>query len=111
MGDYFYNYDAGRSSATNVGTTTGVTAQLNAVTNKRITCRGIQTSGDAACVVTIESPANTVLWRKRFTAAFTMSEAFEPGEITGAVGQALLVKVSASTSNSEANIQGMALSV
>lgn len=68
-------------------------------------------SGDAACLVTIESPANTVLWRKRFTAAFNDSEAFEPGEITGANGAALLVKISASTSNCEANIEGMALSV
>jgi hypothetical protein len=55
--------------------------------------------------VTIESPASTILWRKRFAAAFTHSEGFAT-PIVGADGQNILVKVSASTSNSEANIQG-----
>lgn len=77
-----------------------------ATTGRTQTCSGIQCSGDAACIVTIESPSATVLWRKRFAAAFTMSEAFPIGEIVGAADAAMLVKVSASTSNSEANIQG-----
>ena len=67
---------------------------------------GIQCSGDAAALVTIESPAATILYRKRFTAAFVMSEEFAPGVMAGAPGAAILVKVSASTANSEANIQG-----
>lgn len=67
----------------------------------------IQASGDAAAVVTIESPANTVLWSKRFGAAFTVSETFVPGTIVGASGAAILVKVSANTTNAEVNIQGI----
>jgi hypothetical protein len=45
------------------------------------------------------------LYRKRFAAAFNMSESFGM-PIIGAAGQAILVKISASTANSEANIQG-----
>lgn len=108
MGDYFYSKDAGRTIASAVGTISGVTATIPAVTGQRLHCTGIQASGDAAALVTIESPAATVLWRKRFAAAFSVSEAFPLGAVVGAVGQALLVKVSASTANSEANIQSLA---
>ena len=91
-----------------VGTTTGVTATKAAppeATDVHF-ATGIQCSGDAAALVTIESPAATILFRKRYAAAFTMSESFEPGVMSGAPGAAILVKVSASTANSEANIQG-----
>lgn len=77
-----------------------------ATTGKVHVCTSIQASGDAAALVTIESPSGTVLWRKRFSAAFTMSEAFPPGVIQGAGSAAMLVKVSAGTTNTEANIQG-----
>ncbi len=93
-------------SATNTGTNAGVSATKALVTGQRHSVAAIQCSGDAACVVTIESPAATILWTKRYAAAFTMSEAFPPGAIVGALSQALLVKVSASTAASEANIQG-----
>lgn len=97
-----------RFQATGVGTTAGVTVTQAAPsdTNSYYSVTGIQCSGDAAAVVTIESPASTVLYRKRFAAAFTLSEKFEPGTLEGAAGQAVLVKISASTANSEANIQG-----
>jgi hypothetical protein len=64
----------------------------------------ISGSGDAAALVTVESPASTVLWRKRFSAAFTFSENFAPGLIEAAGNTDVLVKISASTSNSEANL-------
>lgn len=67
---------------------------------------GIQCSGDAAAIVTVESPASTILYRKRFAAAFNMSEDFTPGTLEAAAGQAVLVKVSAGTTNTEANMQG-----
>lgn len=61
-------------------------------------------SGDAAAVVTLESPAGTILWRQRFTGAFSFST---PGVvIPGAAGQNVLLKISASTSNCEANLSG-----
>ncbi len=84
----------------------GLTATKAAVTGATHAVSHISASGDAAALVTIESPASTVIWRKRFAAAFTMSDNFEPGQVMGAEGQAVLVKVSASTTNSEANIAG-----
>lgn len=98
----------GRFQGSGVGTNAGVTVTQSAPSdgNSYYSVTGIQCSGDAACIVTIESPASTVLWRKRFAAAFNVSERFEPGTLNGAAGAAVLVKVSASTSNSEANIQG-----
>jgi len=107
MGDYFLGKIKSRFGSTGVGTSTGVTVTVTApAAGKHLVCSGIQCSGDAAALVTIESPAATVLWRKRFAAAFNMSETFAPGTISGADASALLVKISASTSNSEANIQG-----
>ena len=93
-----------------VGTNAGVTATIASTgANKRLQCDRIDASGDAAALVTIESPASTVLWRKRYAAAFVLSEPFAADQVVGAVGQALLVKVSASTSNSEAGIYGSEL--
>jgi hypothetical protein len=68
---------------------------------------GIQCSGDAAAVVTIESPAGTKLYQKRFASAFTLSDAWPLGNMKGASNQDVLVKISASTSNCEANLQGI----
>lgn len=97
-----------RFSGTGAGTTAGVTVTESAPSNgnHRHVCTNIQASGDAAALVTVESPANTILYRKRFAGAFTLSENFDVG-LWGAAGAAILVKVSASTANSEANIQGV----
>lgn len=106
MGDYYFSKIRSRAAGSGVGTNSGVTVTLTAPSgNLAYTCTGIQCSGDAAALVTIESPANTVLYRKRFAAAFNMSESFPPGFIRGAAAGAMLVKISASTSNCEANIQ------
>lgn len=56
--------------------------------------------------MTVESPAGTVLYKKRFAAAFNVSENFLGAPLVGATSQNILVKISASTSNCEANIQG-----
>lgn len=90
--------------ATAVGTNAGVTATITGAAGERLSVTGIECSGDAAAIVTIESPASTILWRQRFAGAFTVNEDFEEGEVLGASGQNVLVKVSASTLNSEANI-------
>lgn len=66
----------------------------------------IQASGDAAALVTVESPSGTVLYRKRFAAAFNMADYFTSSPLVGAASQDILVKISASTANCEANIQG-----
>jgi hypothetical protein len=87
----------------------GITATKAALADvaflRRHVCTNIQCSGDAAALVTIESPANTILWRQRFAAAFNMSQQFDTGLLGGADVD-MLVKVSASTSNVEANMQG-----
>ena len=110
MSDSFYSKISSRVSGAGVGTTAGATVTLAAPTGaKGYTCAGIQCSGDAAALVTIESPSATVLWRKRFAGAFTMSERFELGNIKGAAAAAMLVKISASTANCEANIQAFVI--
>ena len=109
-GDYYFDKINDRWSATGVGTTAGVTVTKTGATGTSLySVTGFQCSGDAAAVVTVESPAATVLWRKRFAAAFTMSEAFPLGTIKGAVAADVLVKISASTANCEANLQGVPL--
>ena len=92
--------------ATGAGTLTGVTVTATGATGVTMSVAQIDCSGDAAAVVTIESPAGTIIWRKRFAAAFNTSAAFAPGSLKGPTGQDVLVKISASTANCEANIQG-----
>lgn len=105
-GDSFFSKVSKRQSATATGTNAATSATVAGTTGLKLYATGIQCSGDTACVVTIESPASTVLWTKRFAAAFTMSEAFPPGVIlSGTSGAAMLVKISASTTACEANIQ------
>lgn len=99
------NRNGGGWSGTGVGTNAGVSVEQAAGTSKTHHVHGIQCSGDAAAIVTVESPASTILYRKRFAAAFNMSERFDV-PLRGAAAAAVLVKVSASTTNSEANIQG-----
>lgn len=108
MGDHFYGKVRSRTAATSVSGAGGVTVTIAAPTAPRhYVVSGIQTSSDAACVVTIESPASTVLWWKRYAAAHAASEVFELGTIVGAAGAAVLVKTSASTTNTEGNIQAL----
>lgn len=101
--EFGYGTWSGQGVGTNAGVTVTHTINTKAA---RCYCSGVQGSGDAAALVTIESPAGTILWRKRFAAAFTFSENFQNAPIVGADGQNILVKISASTTNSEANIQG-----
>jgi len=96
-------------TASAVGTSAGVTATKAGVAGVIYLVTNVACSGDAAALVTIEAPTGTVLWRKRFAAAFTHSESFMPGVIKGAPADAASVKVSASTSNSEANISGYSI--
>lgn len=89
------------------GTNAGVSVtQTDPGDGRRHVVTMISGSGDAAALVTVESPANTILWRKRFAAAFTFSEVFPPGALKGAASEAVVLKISASTSNCEANISG-----
>lgn len=95
----------GSFNGTGVGTNAGVSVTEAAVTGKRHFTTNIQCSGDAAAIVSVESPAGTLLYRKRFAAAFTISESFDV-PLRGAMDQAMVVKISASTAACEANHQG-----
>lgn len=92
-------------NATGVGTTAGVTVTVAADGNKTHELYSLDYSGDAAALVTVESPSGTVLWRKRYAAAFNGGASLTK-PIRGATGAALLLKISASTANCEMNGQG-----
>jgi hypothetical protein len=87
----------------------GVTATHAAETGKTFIVTGIDYSGDAAALITVESPSSTVLWRMRYAAAFADGRVFPPGVLKGASGQAVLVRISAGTTNTEANISGYSI--
>ena len=54
---------------------------------------GIQVSGDAAAVVTVESPAGTVLWQKRYAAAFVDNVVFSERTVRGTASAPILTKI------------------
>ena len=98
-----------KAQVTGVGTNAGVTQTIAAVAGQAWSPTAIECSGDAAAVVTIESPSGTPLYTKRFAAAFSFAERFDVGDLIGAAGAAILVKISASTSNCEATLSASAL--
>ena len=110
-GDPLLGWIIHRSAASAVGTNAGISATIAADSGLVICCTGIQVSGDAAALVTIQSPSGTTLWRMRFTAAFQWSQSFVPGVVKSDLNAALLVNISASTANCEANIQGVAVNL
>lgn len=78
----------------------GVTATKTAEARHTHVLTHFTFSGDAAALITIESPASTILWQRRASAAFSDSAPFPTG-IRGALGSALVLKISAATTNSE----------
>lgn len=90
--------------ATNVGTNGGVSVTLAAIAASKFVVTHISGSGDAAAVVTLETPTGTVVWQKRFAAAFTFSENFHYGEYESTMNSTVTLKISASTSHCEANL-------
>lgn len=107
MGNQLRGEGYSKKLSSAAGTNAGATATLTPGSTGKVVVTHISASGDAAALVTIESPASTVLWRKRFAGAFTVSENFHFGDVEGAFGAAVLVKISASTANCEANIAGV----
>lgn len=89
-----------------VGTNAGVTVTKAAVASQSHVVEHISGSGDAAALVTVEFPAGTVVWRKRFAAAFTFDEEFPPGLYEAGTNVNAVLKISASTANCEANLAG-----
>jgi len=88
-----------------VGTSAGVTATKTASSdNLKHYVTGVQCSGDGAATVIIKQ-GTTVIYTKRFAAAFVMSEDFRV-PLVSAVNALVSCAISASTTNSEANMQG-----
>lgn len=108
-GDPLLGWIIERMSATAVGTAGGVTATLAARPGLIICPTAIQVSGDAACLVSIQSPSGTTIWRMRFTGAFTWTQPFAPATLRGDLSAAVLLVISASGANCEANIQAVSL--
>jgi len=108
MSDNYLNKVKGRWLASGAAAASGgTTVTKAAVAAGQHSISHASASGDAAALVTIESPTSTVIWRKRFAGAFTMSESFDPGQVEAPdENTAMSIKVSASTANVEANIAG-----
>lgn len=90
-----------------VGTNAGVTVTWTAGASQKGVVTHVSGSGDAAALVTLEVPTGTVKWRKRFAGAFVLSESFAFGEYEGASAGTVSLKISASTTNCEANLAGV----
>ena len=84
----------------------GIISTHGAIPLQAHTVTSLQCSGDAAALITIESPPGTIIWRKRYLAGFVMSEIFPPGTIIGAQSAAISLKIDGSTENCEGNFQG-----
>jgi len=92
---------------TAVGTGSGATATQAAITNTTFVATSISGHTDTDAVITIESPAGTVLWQQ---ALDVTAEGFKFGEsglhIRGADRAAIVGKISASTTDAQVNING-----
>lgn len=91
------------------GTAGGVSVTLAADGNKTYAVTAVTYNSDAAFIATIESPAGTVLWRRRYAAAGGDHITFPLTPVLGAPGQAVLIKTSASTSLTDASIVAQAI--
>jgi hypothetical protein len=105
-GDPLLQLIVDRWGESGVGTNAGVTLTHAATETYSHIVTGVQVSGDLAALVTLQSPSGTTLWRMRYAAAFDRSYTFPLGVIQGAFSKAVLLVVSASTANCEANMQG-----
>lgn len=111
-GDAFFSKVRNRWTETGADTNGGgvtVTKSAPSTLTWRHVVTQITVSGDVTAIVTVESPASTVLWRKRYSGAFADTVTFVPGTVVGGAGEAILVKISAGTTNTEANISGFTI--
>lgn len=108
MGDQFRDKASSVWNQGTVGTTAGATLTINAIAGDSLVLEGIQGSSDVAGLVTVTytKSGTSTTWKKRFSAAYTFSEAFPPGCIIGDLNTAITVAISASTANCEVNAQG-----
>ena len=93
--------------ATGVGTTGTAVAPPAAVADSQHVVTNIAGHADADCVITIESPADTVLWQSALDISV---EGFKFGfsglRIHGVKGQAIIGKTSAAAADSQVTING-----
>jgi hypothetical protein len=94
-------------SATAAGTNSGATATHAAVTGQTYVVTNISGHGDADAVITIESPASTVLWEGKLDVSAEGFN-FSSGPVTIPCGRsaAAVGKIAASTSDCQVTISG-----
>lgn len=107
MLDYLNNLRVSDFQNSSAGTNAGVTLTQNALTGSSDTIyvSSISGSGDAAAIVTLTSNS-IVLWRQRFASAFTFSMNWTYPVKSTNPGKSMILNISASTSNCEANMSG-----
>jgi hypothetical protein len=93
---------AGNVQGTNAGVT--FTQAAPTVAGRKHVADRVEAYGDAAAVLTIESPAATIIYKEQFAAAFNRD--VTELDVEGAKDQALVVKISASTAFCGVNVEG-----
>tara|TARA_R110001583_G_scaffold1177_3_gene9750 strand:- start:2241 stop:2555 length:315 start_codon:yes stop_codon:yes gene_type:complete len=100
----------GPFSATGLGTDSGATATMAADTYQRFVVTNISGHVDADSVLTIESPASTVLWESKIDVSVEgFSFDFNPCIPTVAVNTAILGKLASSSADCQVTISGYVL--
>jgi hypothetical protein len=98
--------NTGVFSATAVGTDSGATATQSADASQRYVVTNISGHGDADAVITIESPASTVVWESKIDVSVEgFSFDFSP-TIPCAINTAVLGKIAASSADCQVTISG-----
>jgi len=95
-------------SATAAGTDSGASAtQAAPVAGHRHVCTHISGHTDADALITIESPASTVIWESKIDISLEGTTfSFPVGGVVGAQDGAIVGKVASSTANCQVNISG-----
>ena len=102
-------FGSGVWSATGAGTDSGATATAAAVGTNRFVVTNISGHVDADSVVTIESPASTVLWESKIDISVEgLSFNFNP-VIACPLNSAAVGKLSASSADCQVTISGYVL--
>ena len=93
--------------ATAVGTDSGASATQSAANTDTYIATALNGHTDTDSLLTIESPAGTVLWESKIDISLEGTTFSFPNlQIRGAAGQAIVGKIASSTSDAQVNISG-----
>lgn len=99
------------ASATAAADTVTDTGSNSAITVNRVHCvKSFSGHTDADSILTIESPASTILWQAKIDVSAEGTDFhFDGLEVYGTPGQAIIGKIATSTADCQANITGRTL--